>query len=55
LGIYAAQKWVAQHGHEHGLDASRIAVAGNSVGGNMSAAITLMANQRSARPAGVRR
>jgi acetyl esterase len=55
LGIYAALTWVAQHGHEHGLDASRIAVAGNSVGGNMSAAITLMANQRSARPAGVRR
>jgi len=45
--IYAALTWVAQHGHEHGLDASTIAVAGDSVGGNMSAAITLMAKQRS--------
>jgi acetyl esterase len=45
--IYAALTWVAHHGHEHGLDASTIAVAGDSVGGNMSAAITLMAKQRS--------
>ena len=39
-----------QHGAENGLDASRIAVAGDSVGGNMAAAMTLMAKQRS-RPA----
>jgi len=45
--IYAALTWVVHHGHEHGLDASTIAVAGDSVGGNMSAAITLMAKQRS--------
>jgi len=45
--IYAALTWVVQHGREHGLDASTIAVAGDSVGGNMSAAITLMAKQRS--------
>jgi acetyl esterase len=45
--IYAALTWVAQHGREHGLDASTIAVAGDSVGGNMSAAITLMAKRRS--------
>jgi acetyl esterase len=31
---------------EHGLDASRIAAAGDSVGGNMTAALTLMARQR---------
>jgi acetyl esterase len=45
--IYAVLNWVAQHGQQNGLDGTRIAVAGDSVGGNMSAAITLMAKQRS--------
>ncbi|WP_020419138.1 alpha/beta hydrolase [Amycolatopsis sp. ATCC 39116] len=44
--IYAALQWVAASGAEQGLDPARIAVAGDSVGGNMSAAITLMAKQR---------
>ena len=35
---YAALKWVAAHAGEFGADGSRIAVAGNSVGGNMTAA-----------------
>jgi acetyl esterase/lipase len=39
---YAALTWVAAHASEFGADGSRIAVAGNSVGGNMSAALTLM-------------
>jgi acetyl esterase/lipase len=43
---YAALKWTAQHAGEFGADGSRIAVAGNSVGGNMSAALTLMAKDR---------
>jgi acetyl esterase/lipase len=43
---YAALKWVAAHADELGADGARIAVAGNSVGGNMSAAITLMAKDR---------
>ena len=45
--IYAVLEWVAQHGSEKTLDGSRIAVAGDSVGGNMTAAITLMDKQRS--------
>jgi acetyl esterase/lipase len=45
--IYAALSWVAEHGSEKNLDGSRIVVAGDSVGGNMTAAITLMAKQRS--------
>jgi len=45
--IYSVLEWVAEHGQEQGLDGSRIAVAGDSVGGNMTAAITLMARQRS--------
>ncbi len=43
---YAAVKWVSEHGAEHGLDAERLAVAGDSVGGNMAAAVTLLAKER---------
>jgi acetyl esterase len=43
---YAALKWVGGHAQELGADGSRIAVAGNSVGGNMSAALSLMAKNR---------
>jgi acetyl esterase len=42
---YAATKYIADHGEEFGLDGSRLAVAGDSVGGNMSAAVTLLAKQ----------
>ena len=44
--IYAAAKWVVSKGLENGLDGSRMAVAGNSVGGNMSAALAMMAKDR---------
>ena len=43
---YAVAKWVASHGAEQGLDPSRIAIAGDSVGGNMTAALTMLAKQR---------
>ena len=43
---YAAAKWVAAHGAEIGVDGSRMAVAGNSVGGDMTAALALMAKDR---------
>ncbi|MFJ3307305.1 alpha/beta hydrolase [Streptomyces sp. NPDC086549] len=43
---YAATKWVVEHGDEINVDGSRIAVAGDSVGGNMTAAVTLMAKRR---------
>jgi len=45
--IYSVLEWVAEHGAEHNLDGARVAVAGDSVGGNMTAAVTLMAKQRS--------
>ncbi|MEU3188244.1 alpha/beta hydrolase [Streptomyces sp. NPDC006923] len=43
---YAVAQWVVRDGATKGLDASRIAVAGDSVGGNMTAALTLMAKER---------
>jgi acetyl esterase len=43
---YATAQWVVREGASHGLDASRMAVAGESVGGNMTAALTLMAKER---------
>jgi len=45
---YAATKWVATHGPEIGIDGRRLAVVGNSVGGNMAAAVSLMAKDRGA-------
>jgi acetyl esterase len=44
--VYAALQWIAASGAEHDLDGTRIAVAGDSVGGNMTAAITLLAKER---------
>lgn len=43
---YAVVKWVAERGSDYGLDANRLVVAGDSVGGNMTAAVTLMAKER---------
>jgi len=43
---YAAARWVVTDGAARGLDPARIAVAGDSVGANMSAALTLMAKDR---------
>ncbi|MCX5252932.1 alpha/beta hydrolase [Streptomyces canus] len=43
---YTVARWVVEQGAAKGLDATRIAVAGDSVGGNMSAALTLMAKER---------
>jgi acetyl esterase len=42
--IYAATKWVTEHGAEIKVDGKRLAIVGNSVGGNMTAAVALMAN-----------
>lgn len=43
--IYAATKWVAEHGNEIDVDGKNLAVVGNSVGGNMTAATALKAKQ----------
>ncbi|MDC2954479.1 alpha/beta hydrolase [Streptomyces gilvifuscus] len=43
---YTVAQWIVREGADKGLDASRLAVAGDSVGGNMTAALTLMAKER---------
>jgi acetyl esterase/lipase len=43
---YAVLNWIAAHAGDYGADGTRIAVAGNSVGGDMSAALTLMTKDR---------
>jgi acetyl esterase len=43
---YATAQWIVREGTAEGLDASRLAVAGDSVGGNMAAALTILAKQR---------
>jgi len=43
--IYAATKWVAEHGDEINVDGKRIAMVGNSAGGNMSIVTSLKAKE----------
>jgi acetyl esterase len=43
---YATAQWITKEGSTEGLDATRLAVAGDSVGGNMTAALALLAKQR---------
>lgn len=43
---YAATKWVAENGSEINVDSTRLAVVGNSVGGNMAAVVSLMAKDK---------
>jgi acetyl esterase len=43
---YATAQWIVREGAANGLDPDRIAVAGDSVGGGMTAALALMAGER---------
>ncbi|BBY76003.1 esterase [Mycolicibacterium parafortuitum] len=43
---YATAQWITERGAGEGLDAARMAVAGDSVGGDMAAAVAIMAKQR---------
>jgi acetyl esterase/lipase len=47
---YTVARWIVEQGGAHGLDGTRLAVAGDSVGGNMTAALTLMAKERGGLP-----
>ncbi|MBB6350266.1 acetyl esterase/lipase [Nonomuraea muscovyensis] len=43
---YATAQWITRNGADEGLDSSRLAVAGDSVGGNMAAALAILAKRR---------
>lgn len=43
---YEAVRWVIDHAEEFGIDTDRISVGGDSAGGNLSAAITILAKER---------
>jgi acetyl esterase len=43
---YAATRWIAQNGRALGMDATRLAVAGDSIGGQLSAAVAQLAKER---------
>lgn len=43
---YATARWITRNGADEGLDGSRLAVAGDSVGGNMAAALAILAKRR---------
>ncbi|MEV7141813.1 alpha/beta hydrolase [Streptomyces tauricus] len=47
---WTVARWVVEQGATKDLDATRIAVTGDSVGGNMAAALTLMAKERGGVP-----
>lgn len=44
--IYATTQWVAGNGKQIGVNGKNLAIVGNSVGGNMTAAIALMAKDK---------
>ncbi len=43
---HAGAAWIVAHADEFGADASRLAVAGDSSGGNLAAAVALLARER---------
>jgi len=47
---YDAVRWIAEHAGQWEIDAGRLAVGGDSAGGNLAAAVTLLARQRGGPP-----
>lgn len=47
---YDAVSWIAEHAEELGIDPGRLAVGGDSAGGNLAAAVTLLARQQGGPP-----
>lgn len=43
---YIATKYISEHGDDFNLDSSKLAVMGDSVGGNMATVVTILAKER---------
>jgi len=48
--LYAVGRWLVDHGRAHGLTGTRIAVCGDSAGGNMAAVLALLSAERGGVP-----
>ena len=46
MDCYSALQWVVDHGAEYGWDSTRVAIGGDSAGGNLAAAVTQLARDR---------
>lgn len=44
--IYAVAEWVSAQGASNGLDGSRVAIGGDSAGGNMATVVAMMSKER---------
>lgn len=44
--VYAVAKWITSHGSEINVDGSKLAIVGNSAGGNLATASALMAKEK---------
>jgi len=44
--VYTATKWVSEHGSEINVDGKRLAIIGNSAGGNIAAVVSILAKER---------
>lgn len=48
--LFKGLQYITEHGGEYGLDSNHLAVAGDSVGGNMATVMALMAKENGGRP-----
>jgi len=44
--VYAVTKYLVEHGEDFGIDPARLAIVGDCMGGNIAAAVTLLAKER---------
>ncbi|HEY4211673.1 MAG TPA: alpha/beta hydrolase [Steroidobacteraceae bacterium] len=48
--VYATAQWIQSNGAQHRLDSSRVAIAGDSAGGNIATVVSMMVKERGITP-----